>query len=451
MTNYYETDPVWGAVSNAVITQAALGETAYGWGDHATKGYADSNLVEATYLNKTGDLMTGALHMNVGVASNIVIGSDGEHIIIGNRAAAVGGTNRIAIGRQVTNTVDESVRLRGDLYLDGGTTVLTRPAFGAGPFEQLLPIGSLENVVYVAPNGTSSGPGTIDRPFDTPQRGYNRAATLYTNTPAAVVIAAGYYAGATLTMTEGNIHVIGHGRAEIDDLNVNAPAEFIRGKQRIENLVVRTRTTVQNTATDVKFFNCRFTGEGLIINGSGIEVHNCFASNDGAVSGVAVTIGLGVALTDVALYHSSFYNSGLNPTLRVEENVSNFQVKGCQIVNAGGGACIEDLEPGPISPLHLYTHNYIRGTAPAIDSEEAVQDLGGGHTIAFTHNKVLGHVGLNGNEQYYANNTVYGIINNVGGNGLPGWSQAGQGTGADAAGNIEHEDSFPDLPAAWLD
>ena len=50
--SFAETDPKWSAASNGVVTQAAHGETAYGWGDHATNGYATETYVD----NATGTL-----------------------------------------------------------------------------------------------------------------------------------------------------------------------------------------------------------------------------------------------------------------------------------------------------------------------------------------------------------------------------------------------------------
>jgi hypothetical protein len=86
------------------------------------------------------------------------------------------------------------------------------------------------------------------------------------------------------------------------------------------------------------------------------------------------------------------------------------------------------------------------GTTPAVHDPFAG---GAGPTITFTHNLVMGHVGLSGHSQFYANNTVYGQINYAG--GTSGWTQAGVGTGIDAAGNVEHETSYPMLPSPWLD
>ena len=55
-----EADPNWAAVSNTVTTGAANGQTAYGWGDHATNDY----------LYTTGDTMTGPLLTTLGHLTN---------------------------------------------------------------------------------------------------------------------------------------------------------------------------------------------------------------------------------------------------------------------------------------------------------------------------------------------------------------------------------------------
>ena len=97
----------------------------------------------------------------------------------------------------------------------------------------------------------------------------------------------------------------------------------------------------------------------------------------------------------------------------------------------------------------ILAHNYTRGAPASVVVQDPAAGGAGGPTIAFAHNTVLGNVGLNGHLQFYANNLVYGLINNVG--GVPGWLQAGVGTGMDASGNTEHEVVAPALPAAWVD
>ncbi len=393
---------------------------------------------------------SGARGTNSSVAVGAAAWAARTNIAVGFRAAAGSGQNRIAIGNHVTNDVNDTARLRGELYMDGGMAVYGRMPFATGAFQKLLPLPPLDNVVYVATNGSPVGPGTIDRPFDTPQLGYNHAATAYAGQPATVVIAGGQHP--MLHMHAGNVHVIGLSRAEVASLNVGAAANSIRGKQRVENLIVAgTAVVAADLGEDVKFHNCRFEG-GLYIYGPNVEVQNCFATIG---DGPAVIVGDGINnIGDIALTQSSFVNAAPSQgTLVVNLGVFNFEVVGCQIVNKLGGACIEDLQTTPISPVHLYTHNYLRGMPPGPGSTPAVQDplAVTGTTIAFTHNTVMGHVGLNGNLQYFANNTVYGLINNTGGPGFPGWTQAGAGAGIDAAGNTEHEMFYPPLPAAWSD
>ncbi len=60
--------------------------------------------------------------------------ADGQYtnIAIGFASSAYGGYDRIAIGRCVTNRRDNTISVRGDLYLDGGDEVYYRPVVGSG-------------------------------------------------------------------------------------------------------------------------------------------------------------------------------------------------------------------------------------------------------------------------------------------------------------------------------
>ena len=68
--------------------------------------------------------------------NGIAIGyqSDGQYsnIAIGFTASSYSGYDRITIGRAITNRRNDSVALRGTLYLDGGTGVLYRSTVGEG-------------------------------------------------------------------------------------------------------------------------------------------------------------------------------------------------------------------------------------------------------------------------------------------------------------------------------
>lgn len=428
-----------GYQANGTASGVAVGYNSVGFSYGAAAGYG----AQAGWYGAA--LGRGANGATNGVAVGYGANGAFTNVAIGVAASAQQGTERIAIGHNVTNDQDNTARIRGALYLDGGASVFGRRTFGTGAFEQMLPLPPLDNVVFVASNGTPFGSSAIDRPFDTPQNGYDFAAAKFTNVPATLVIAAGSYPG--LTLHAGNVHVIGESRTELDSLTVVSGANFIRGKQRVENLIVAGAAAVAaDLGEDVKFHNCRFDG-GLYIYGPNVEVQDCFAT---VGDGPAVVVGDGINnIDDVALTQSSFLNdSGVYGTLEVNLGVGNFETIGCQIVNKSTFACILDNETGPIAPIHLYTHNYVRGAPASLAVQDPVAGAGGA-TIAFAHNTVFGNVGLNGHLQFFANNLVYGIINNVG--GVPGWLQAGVGTGMDASGNTEHEVVLPVLPAAWVD
>lgn len=260
-------------------------------------------------------------------------------------------------------------------------------------------------------------------------------------------------------MHAGNIHVIGESRAELDSLDITSGANFIRGKQRVENLIVAGLTAVMSDqGEDVKFHNCRFEGQ-LLIYGSKVEVQDCYASTG---DGPAVIVCDGINnISDVALEQSSFLAaSPAQGTLQVNPGVEGLEVIGCKIVNLLPFAAIEDLQPiVPGMVPHLYSHNVIRGAEHGTSPVPAVYDPFGGPipTLVFVHNAVWGDVGVNSNQQFFANNIVYGDINNKGG-GI-GWAQAGVGTGIDPAGNTEHQGNYPQFgvagalgfPFAWQD
>lgn len=443
---------------------AAVGYQADGSASGVAVGYASSGFSYGAGVGYAAKAVWygAALGRDANGATNgvaIGYGADGAmtNVAIGVAADALQGTERIAIGHNVTNTMDETARIRGSLYLDGGVSIHGRRPFATGAFQQLLPLPPLDNVVFVASNGTPMGTSSIDRPFDTPQNGYNFAASKFTNAPATLIIAAGTYPG--LNMHAGNVHVIGDSRTELDSLTITHAAKDIRGKQRVENLIVAGVANVTaDLGEDVKFHNCRFDG-GLQIYGPKVEVQNCFAT---AMDGAAVTVGDGFNnISDVALTQSSFLSdSALQGTLLVNQGVDDYEVVGCKIYNLAPYAAIEDLQPAvPFGLPHLYSHNVIRGAEHGTSPVPAVYDPMGGPfpTIVFVQNAVWGDVGVFSNQQFFANNVVYGDINNKG--GAIGWGQAGIGMGIDPAGNTEHQGVYPQsgtpggfgFPFAWRD
>lgn len=350
------------------------------------------------------------------------------------------------------------------------------------------PLPVVSNTIYVAINGSPTGPGTLEEPYDTAQNGYDAAATAYPAATSTVVLMGGGSYG-PLNMHAGTVHVLGQARSELDDLTVTFglpsppfPAPGISGKQRVENVIVTGPALVlpNGIGAWVKFHNCRFL-DGLIIDESYVEVQDCAIQRaDHTVPAVHVGGG-GMPITEIGFYQSSIFANdptalvGLLPgTLTVGPMVMDFEVIGCQIVNEGAAAggtapAIQDLSPGipPPMPLHLYSHNIIKGPPTGTGIPAVTDSLLGGFppaaaSIIFTHNTVYGDVGGTGGvplpgaaPQYFANNTVYGIINFAGPGAAVGWVQAGAGPGLDAAGNAEHPVGWGPggftLPSHWDD
>lgn len=318
---------------------------------------------------------------------------------------------------------------------------------------------SLDCVMWVATNGTLSGPGTIDQPYNNIQMAYLAAAAKYPNQPSAVLVAAGSYSGG-LIMNAGSVHVIGMGRAELAQaVSVTVPRNpALLGKQRIENMVLKGPVTLAAGAEGIKLYNTKMMN-GLTINCSSVEVQNCYMRSP-EDTGWALKVGSGGAIRHIGIYHSAADQIAFPyATVQVAENVSHFEVLWCELASQVGSTVIEDLESAAISPVHLYAHNWIRGPTPATFVQAVVDYATPGFpTIGFYNNTVFGHVGSAnaGNPatphlQYYANNHVHGLINHPGGSWTIGWTQAGAGNGADAANNTEHQVNYPALPSVYRD
>ena len=192
-----------GVSASAQNEGAALGHSADGRNTGAAVGYQADGSANGAAVGRdssatsygaavgayaSGDWYGAALGRSANGATNgVAIGysADGAmtNVAVGVEADALMGTERIAIGHNVTNDVDHTARLRGVLYMDGGAAIFGRRTFATGTFQQLLPLPPLQNVVYVSTNGTAAGPGTIDRPFDTPQNAYAYAALTYVGRP----------------------------------------------------------------------------------------------------------------------------------------------------------------------------------------------------------------------------------------------------------------------------
>ena len=108
-----------GEIANGLSYGTALGSSA----NAARYGVAVGRSANAVYRGIALGVSARGTHTNIAV---------GASSYAGNSALQ---TNRIAIGTGVSNSVNDSVALRGDLYLDGGTNrIFYRPVFGTGEF-----------------------------------------------------------------------------------------------------------------------------------------------------------------------------------------------------------------------------------------------------------------------------------------------------------------------------
>jgi hypothetical protein len=125
-----------GHKANGSSYGAAIGREANG----STRGVAVGYLADgSSYGAAVGHSADGKAY---GSALGAYANGTGTNIAIGARATATGGPNRTAIGYMTTNPVNNSTRVRGDLYLDGGSNVFVRPAFGSGEFAPLANVES---------------------------------------------------------------------------------------------------------------------------------------------------------------------------------------------------------------------------------------------------------------------------------------------------------------------
>ena len=311
---------------------------------------------------------------------------------------------------------------------------------------QAVGLPNLDNVIWVATNGTPAGPGTIAQPFDTPQNGYNAAALQFGGQPAAVVIAAGRYPG-SLLMNAGNVHVIGLGRPQImGALQVLTPAApILVGWQRVEGLVIEERTQVLRLGGEVKFHNCRMNG-GLDFFGDHCNAQDCFVTSptDDVMVMAALQMGSGQACANLGIYNCSVQFAGLGPAIDIFPGVTGCEIIGCEVIHLAKLTAIRDQQTMAMTPLHLISHNYIRG--PMSDEagpNRAIMDMGA-LTMAIHQNTIWGDVGT-GMPQYVAQNMVYGIIYSMPGPGV--WT-------TDANGNTTltvPQGIMPQLPDVWRD
>ena len=126
-----------GQYADSSFMGASLGGSAKSANGGVAVGFAANGqgTVDSYPWDMSGGMAIGAY--SLGNMMGIAIGSYavGAHtnMAIGLQAnASTNGSNRIAIGTRITNEVDNSIAVRGSLYLDGGTGTFTRATFGSG-------------------------------------------------------------------------------------------------------------------------------------------------------------------------------------------------------------------------------------------------------------------------------------------------------------------------------
>ena len=114
------------ATANNVGAAVGCSASAFDWG--AALGYKASGDLTGVAVGREssgrGECIAVGAYANSGAAIH--------GMALGMNATVPGGVNNgTAIGYMVTNTVSDSTRVRGDLYLDGGTQVWTNDGFGS--------------------------------------------------------------------------------------------------------------------------------------------------------------------------------------------------------------------------------------------------------------------------------------------------------------------------------
>jgi len=124
--NGYNFGAVAGDSANGSIRGTVIGALANGYNNGVAAGYSADGYFSGVAVGYSANgIYSGAA---LGVSAN----GAKTNVAIGAQANAQGGDQRIAIGYNVTNNLDDTTRIRGHLYLDGGTGVWYRSTFGNG-------------------------------------------------------------------------------------------------------------------------------------------------------------------------------------------------------------------------------------------------------------------------------------------------------------------------------
>ena len=140
------------AIYDSSIMGPSFGGVGIGWGANGwDSGTAVGNSANASRYGTAIGYNTKALRggISLGNSANGMF----TNIAIGVSAKANSGGERIAIGHSVSNAINESIAVRGTLYLDGGTGVYYRSTLGSGGWNNLL--DDIATTNYVEKTGDS--------------------------------------------------------------------------------------------------------------------------------------------------------------------------------------------------------------------------------------------------------------------------------------------------------
>lgn len=310
-----------------------------------------------------------------------------------------------------------------DIVGAGGISVSNVPG-DTNKVEISSTVPLLQNVIWVATNGTASGPGNIDSPYNNIQIAAGAAYGKYGGQPSAVVVAAGKYTN-NVVITNGNLHIFGLNRPTIGKVQVLGTTDSTRsGKMRLENLVIDS--TVDITGSDVKLRNCRIMGQ-VTINGPNVELQDC---------AIMTNITILSSASNVLIQSCTIEKTGFGLPYALDIGAAyNVQVLNCEIVNKDNGAAVK----GPTSaastpPLYHLSHNVIKGIfMPGISN-----------TIWLTHSIIQGRLAGTppANMQHFANNVIIGTNT---------WVQYNTEAMTDAHGNTIFTNSAYTIPDPWND
>ena len=132
--------------ANGHYYSAAMGEQANAYNGGAAFGRYANSLNNGSSLGSSANGRENGLALGrdangafFGAAVGRYANGSKTNIAVGFYANAQGGSERVAIGHNVTNTVDDSAVIRGTLYLDGAAGIYSRATFGSGAWTAFNP------------------------------------------------------------------------------------------------------------------------------------------------------------------------------------------------------------------------------------------------------------------------------------------------------------------------